>query len=417
MDQRVRRQYEVFPYPSRKPEDEDRRLIEGSPSALAEINHYVFGGRLDFRAPFKVLVAGGGTGDATVMLAQQLADAGIPAEIDYLDLSEASAAITRARLERRGLTSVRIHQGSLLALEQLPGLNPPYHYIDCCGVLHHLDQPAAGLAALTRVLAPGGGIGLMVYAPYGRTGVYPLQAALRSLGEGLAPAEQVVLARRLLERLPQGHWLRLNRHLGDHLGGGDAALYDLLLHSCDRPYTVGELAELVSGAGLALSALIEPASYHPATYVNDPRLLKHLEGQSWLAQAAWAEQVSGGMAKHIAYLVGPERAGAAVARPDDPAAIPLFNRFDRRLIERLPAGGTLDTTLAGAPVSLPLPRLARPILARIDGATTLTALHQRLTAEDGHKLAWDAFQAQFSQLYRALNGLNKLLLRFQVGDA
>ena len=62
----------------------------------------------------------------------------------------------------------------------------PFDYIDCCGVLHHLPDPADGLAALLSVLAPGGGLGLMVYAPHGRTGVYMLQDALRLL----APPER-----------------------------------------------------------------------------------------------------------------------------------------------------------------------------------------------------------------------------------
>ncbi|MDF2764452.1 MAG: methyltransferase, partial [Rhodospirillales bacterium] len=48
-------------------------------------------------------------------------------------------------------------------------------------MLHHLDDPAAGLAALARALAPGGGLGVMVYGALGRTGVYHAQAMLKML--------------------------------------------------------------------------------------------------------------------------------------------------------------------------------------------------------------------------------------------
>ena len=34
-------QYEAYPYPARDPADEAKRLIEGSPSHLLEINHYI----------------------------------------------------------------------------------------------------------------------------------------------------------------------------------------------------------------------------------------------------------------------------------------------------------------------------------------------------------------------------------------
>ncbi len=57
-----------------------------------------------------------------------------------------------------------------------------FDYIDCCGVLHHLPDPAAGLAILRGALNDDGGIGLMVYGAFGRTGVYHLQEALRLLG-------------------------------------------------------------------------------------------------------------------------------------------------------------------------------------------------------------------------------------------
>ncbi len=134
------------PYPARDPRDEAKRLIEGSPSHLLEINHYIFAGARDFTQPFRALVAGGGTGDGAIMLAQHLNDAGCPAEIVYLDLSP------RAPSPRRGegarTSNITLHDGLAARPAQL-GLGQ-FDYIDCCGVLHHLARPEAGLAALAR---------------------------------------------------------------------------------------------------------------------------------------------------------------------------------------------------------------------------------------------------------------------------
>ncbi|MFN4090920.1 MAG: class I SAM-dependent methyltransferase, partial [Alphaproteobacteria bacterium] len=269
MNDPVIAQYEALPYPARDPRDEAKRLVTGSPSHLDEVNHYVFGGRLDVARPLRVLVAGGGTGDATVMLAQQMADRGVPGEIVHLDLSAASRRVAAARVAARGLDNVRFVAGSLLEVADLaPG---PFDYVDCCGVLHHLEDPGAGLAALVSVLAPHGGLGLMVYGAVGRQGVYETQDLLRLLAPvDRPPEERLAVAKRLLPGLPVTSPLRRNPFVRDHVGGGDAGLYDLLLHPRDRAYRVPDVSALCAGAGLDLLAFIEPCMYEPATYLGDP---------------------------------------------------------------------------------------------------------------------------------------------------
>jgi SAM-dependent methyltransferase len=178
-DAQLAAQYEAYPYPARDAREEAKRLILGSPSHLREIDHWVFGGRRPASQPLRALVAGGGTGDGAIMLAQQLAERAPQGRVTYLDLSRASRAVAEERARVRALRNIAFVEGSLLNVAALaPG---PFDYIDCCGVLHHLPDPAAGLAALAAVLRPGGGMGLMLYGALGRTGVYPMQDALRLL--------------------------------------------------------------------------------------------------------------------------------------------------------------------------------------------------------------------------------------------
>jgi hypothetical protein len=84
-DARLAAQYETFPYPQRDPRDEARRLIIGSPSHLREIDHWVFSARRSRSTPLRALVAGGGTGDGTIMLATHMIREKQAGEITYLD--------------------------------------------------------------------------------------------------------------------------------------------------------------------------------------------------------------------------------------------------------------------------------------------------------------------------------------------
>lgn len=412
MSDKVRDQYEAYPYPSRDPADEAKRLIVGSPSHILEINHYLFAGRRDFTKPFRALIAGGGTGDAAIMLAQQLSDAagpeGVAGEVIYLDLSTASRAIAEARARARGLTNLRFVTGSIL---ELPALSlGTFDYIDCCGVLHHLAEPEAGLKALVEGLAPDGGMGLMLYGTYGRSGVYPLQEVLRAMVGDRPLAEQVSFTRRLLANLPPTNLFARNPVLRDHTGS-DAALVDLLLHSQDRAYTVEEIAALIGSAGLNLISFIEPLRYEPATYLKDPVLLRALTSLSPEGRAAVAEKLAGNLKTHVLY-VSRRSATDTLAWPYGPEAIPCLRVLDgARLAKAVQRDLVLKGEFDGLPLKFSLPRLAPAILPWIDGRTTLGEIQQTLHGLDPRH-DWDHFKTQFDQLYQVLGGLNHLLIRY-----
>uniref|UniRef100_UPI0022EA2D40 class I SAM-dependent methyltransferase n=1 Tax=Falsiroseomonas oryzae TaxID=2766473 RepID=UPI0022EA2D40 len=361
-DAQLAAQYEAYPYPARDPRDEAKRLVVGSPSHLREVDHWVFGARRPASLPLKALVAGGGSGDGTLMLAQQMAWAGRPGSVTWLDRSAHARKVATARAATRKLDNIRFEEGSILDLPR-SGLGP-FDYIDCCGVLHHLPDPAAGLAALVSVLASGGGIGLMVYAPHGRTGVYMLQDALRLLAPtDDPPPQRVEVARRLWKQVPETAWLRKNPWIEDHIKGGDAGLYDLLLNPRDVAFTVPQLAALVAGAGLRIATLVEPLRYDPDTWLADPRLRARTAQLDAVQRAALAEAICGNMGIHIAYCV---RADDKVAPPpwEDDAAVPVLRELDgAALAKALRADGVLPVAWDGLRAMVPLPRLAPALLA------------------------------------------------------
>lgn len=400
---RVREQYEALPYPARDPADERKRLITGSPGALAEVEHYLFGGRIDRTRPFRALSAGGGTGDGTIMLAQQMADARLAGEVVYLDLSTASRRIVEARAKLRGLTNLSFHTGSLLDLAAM-GLGA-FDYIDCCGVLHHLPDPPAGLRALVAALRPGGGLGLMVYGTYGRSGVYEMQDLLHQLVGDAPIPEQIALARRLLKTLPPTNRLARNPFVRDHVEGGDAGLYDLLLHSQDRSYTVPELVDLLASAGVAPAAFVEPAAYEPSTYLTDPKLLPRFERLPWPERCAAAERLAGSLKVHVVYAA-PGDARGRVADPDDPMAIPVPVGLDTAAVAATAARGQgVSVTLNGVKLPLALPRFAPALLTRMDGRRPLADI----CADLGRP--WEELRADWLKTFRLLNGVSKLMVR------
>ena len=368
-------QYEAYPYPARDPRDEARRLFIGSPSHLREIDHWVFAARRSRARPLRALVAGGGTGDAVVMLATQLSRDGRAGSVTYLDRSAAAMRIARARVAARGL-DVAWRHGSLFDLE-----GEAFDYIDCCGVLHHLPDPSAGLAALSRVLAPGGGMGLMVYAPHGRTGVYMVQDALRLL----APPEQPLtarldIARRAVRHLPATAWLRHNRSVTDHIEGGDAGLVDLLLNPRDRAFTIDRFLALLESHGLRATCLMEPLRYDPDAYLPDPRLRRQAAGLAAAARAAVAESLSGTMSTHVVYCV---RADEAPTPPDwsAPDAVPVPREGSgEHLASLIRPDGTFPFSCEALETVLPLPALAPAMLRLVDGRRSVGELADALVS-------------------------------------
>jgi SAM-dependent methyltransferase len=322
----VRGQYETLPFPARDPAGERCVLYVTPPDILAKINQYCFGGARDFGKGLRVLVAGCGTGDSVMWLGEQLRDT--PSEIVALDLSTASLSIAEARAKVRGLSNVRFVNTSLLEAPQL-GLGM-FDYITCLGVLHHLPDPDTGLRALEAVLAPDGGMGLMVYGLPGRAHIYAMQELLRGMTAGVDDREQkLAIARDVLSNLPPTNPFRL-REGWDNIQAGylkdDTNLWDTLLHEQDRAYTASGVRHFLAGAGLHLQTFgtykAAPATctlqYDLDLYVNDPAERVRLANLPQAQREDIAEALDGSIALHTFYAT---RTPNAALDPTAPEAI------------------------------------------------------------------------------------------------
>lgn len=188
------------------------------------------------REDARILIAGCGT-----FSPYPFAVANPGAAITALDVSERSLSRARLHCLLHGRMNVDYRCGDILDGKSIQG---EYALIDSYGVLHHLDDPSAGLKALEKHLMPGGIIRIMLYSRYARREEESIRRALRLL-EITTPAA----ARKLLNRARPGSRLARFLSVADETGT-DSGLADALLHPCVRTYRIDELLQLVARTGL-----------------------------------------------------------------------------------------------------------------------------------------------------------------------
>jgi SAM-dependent methyltransferase len=177
-------------------------------------------------------------------------------EVVGIDLSEASLAHERFLQERHGVPNLKLFKGDLLDVESL---GSEFDVILCTGVLHHMERPEAGLAALRNVLARDGVMVLMLYGKTVRLGVYMLQDAFWRMGVQQS-ADGVAQVRRILAELPGRHFAHDYIRAASELKH-DAAVVDTFLHPQDRAYTVPQVLSLVEDTGLAFQNWVDGYPY------------------------------------------------------------------------------------------------------------------------------------------------------------
>lgn len=230
----VRHHYERHPYPdypllaSVRREDTYALNLQGIWAR--------FNGTLLQQNTGKILCAGCGA-----FAPYPLSMANPKAQVTALDLS--SANLHRARLHcllhnRRRITFV---QGDLLDVTVSPG---PFHYIDCFGVLHHLENPADGLRALADRLLPDGILRVMVYGRYARKEAESIRRAARILG-----ISDITALKSLVRRARPGSRFR-NYLESSWEARSDAGLADLFLHPCVHTYRIDDFLMLLSACQL-----------------------------------------------------------------------------------------------------------------------------------------------------------------------
>ena len=297
-----------------------------------------------------------------------------------------------------------------------------FDYINCSGVLHHLDSPPDGLAALKAVLSDNGVMGIMVYATYGRHSIYMIQELMRRFNVGEKNLQkQVDNTKKVLNNLPPTHPYSHKSHAyNDATREGDVGVYDLFLHSQDRSYTVPEVHEFITQGGLQFMGFCGGTRplYVPANHVTDPTLLDILSGMDEPQQQAVVELVRGSTATHTFYV---SNAAPNVADPADMDNVPFYNGLPEGQRPQLAArlarkgGESFIMSSPGGIVAYIHPRgwrYAPLFLMQIDGVKTMAELFDAVRDDLTDAAPTDKeLMEDFLPLYRSLNDPEWLLLR------
>jgi SAM-dependent methyltransferase len=417
----VRDQYEALPYPPRDPAEEIERLVKTWLDDPPMINHYCFAGRETFRNKFRALVAGGGTGDASIFLAERLKNT--DAEIVHLDFSKAAIQIARERAKVRGLENITWIHDSLL---NLPARKlEKFDYINCCGVLHHLADPDAGLGVLLVALKDTGALGIMLYGKIGRAGVYQMQALMRLINRDESDIRKKISnTSEVLNALPATNWFKRAEDLHHDHKLGDAGIYDLLLHSQDRAYTVGEIFEWIRhGHGLNIEftdARRGRAPYLPHMVLGPgrPEILNEIEKLPLEQQYEIAEILSGKLIAHSFYVT---RSTSCKAPYGDADYVPFFFHdpvTGPQMAQVFDTGKgkpfILDHAQSGTSVLVHPSQYGQKILRQIDGNRTFQQIFD-LVRDDAQLRssppANETLFADFQETFDILNSVDRLLLR------
>ena len=318
-----------------------------------------------YRGDLDILVAGCGTWQAA-----RYAICRPAARVTGIDVSTTSLGHT-SRLKRQyKLANLETRQ---LAIEDAGRITSRFDLIVCTGVLHHLADPDAGLRALRSVLKPGGVIYLMLYAPFGRAGVYMLQEYCRTLGIGpsLSEIRDLIAS---INALPQHHPLVALLRTSRDAQNPDA-LADALLNPRDRAYSVPQLFELVERNALRFDRWYWQAPYLPqcgaiATTPHAARLSALPAREQYAAMELWR----GTMTAHSVLLRASDAPDAGIAAGFESRRwlryVPIRLPSTICVQERLPAGAAgvlLNRSHAHSDLILPVTAHEKEMFEAIDG--------------------------------------------------
>src|SRR5215469_9507930 len=394
--ERVREFYDRHPYPppinslepyQRRWQDPHRRRAD----------FHLFWPDRSYKEDHSILIAGCGTSQAAKHALRWPR-----AQVTAIDCSTTSVRHTERLKKQHDLGNLQVRQ---LAIERADELGMNFDQIVCTGVLHHLEDPDAGLRALRGVLKPDGAMQLMVYAPYGRAGIYMLQEFCRRIGVRASNTGIRDLIR-ALELLPTGHPLETLLTQAPELRD-EAGVADALLHPQDRAYSVPQLFEWIEKAELTFGRWLRQAPY--SIYCGVMARIPQAEA---IARLPWREQYSaielfrGTMIRHSAVVYRndcPDGVESLVVSGDGWLNYVPIRLSDTLCVQdQVPPGNAfvlINRTHTNDDLFLVIDATEKKLLDAIDGQQTIRDIVESTLPSEGREAYFAVASNFFEQLW------------------
>ncbi len=159
---KVQNQYEIYPYPRWA---SDFEIYNDNSYLKTKKNQFPSLKNIEIK---KILIAGCGTGQHPISIASYETNA----EIHAIDLSKKSISYGIRKAEEFGMKNIKWFQADLL---KIGNINEKYDAIECCGVLHHMNDPNKGFNILSDMLNPNGIMKIGLYARAFRNQLKPVK--------------------------------------------------------------------------------------------------------------------------------------------------------------------------------------------------------------------------------------------------
>ena len=230
----VQEQYEASPYP---------RWVDLKVEKTS-LTIYEVGRRARLKIPDesiytcispKVLIAGCGTGQQSIEAGSRLQNSKVLA----VDLSVASLSYAIRKTNEFGLTNIEYMQADILDLYDL---NQTFDVIECCGVLHHMDDPFKGWQVLANCLNPGGLMKVALYSKSARDLLNDVREEIKKLGINTDPASIRRFRQIIIESEDQHH--KAVCSFADFYCLSE--LRDLLFHVKEHQFTITEIEHMLT---------------------------------------------------------------------------------------------------------------------------------------------------------------------------